>query len=98
MCDELTIIVQPQNVDMEELASYVSDFIHASWGVQTKIVFDSCDEKEGSLNIIVDEEAVSGMEEYDLLIAPHSITIKANHPTGAFWGFQSSDRGIKRIS
>ena len=85
----LTIVAQSHNDEALELITFISDVIETSWGVQTENVFGKSGDLKGNLNIILDEKSIKGTEEYLLFITPDEITIKANNPTGAFWGFQT---------
>lgn len=86
--DKLIIVAQSDNEDIQELLSYISDFMKVSWNIQTEHVANTVAEK-GEINLLIDEAFDMKSEEYFLSITPDSITIQAKNTIGAFWGFQS---------
>lgn len=86
--DKLIIVTQSDKEDIQELISYISDFMKASWNIQTEHVTNTVAEK-GEINLLIDEAFDMKSEEYFLSITPYSITIQARNTKGAFWGFQT---------
>lgn len=86
--DKLIIVAQSDKEDIQELISYISDFMKASWNIQTEHVTNTVAEK-GEINLLIDEAFDMKSEEYFLSITPDSITIQARNTIGAFWGFQT---------
>jgi hexosaminidase len=89
--DSIKIVVQPNNCDTKELASFIADFLSAPLGTKITIedaLKDSAGIK-GAINIILDEHSQIAPEGYNLSVTPDSIIIKASSTTGAFWGFQT---------
>ncbi len=88
---ETQIVVESTDPEAREVGQYLSDKIHLSsnFSIPVKVGTIEGDDRRSIALIQSDVDKKSGEEGYVLDVRPQRITVKANSPTGLFYGVQT---------
>jgi hexosaminidase len=85
--DRVTILYSDSK--MRLLAEYTVSTLKAMTGMQLNVTLTKENQKNRSINLLIDKNVQMGNEGYNMDVSPERITIKANSSQGLFYGVQT---------